>query len=391
MEWPEYAIKPSSYVSGLCYSVLRLEPWTTCGLGCIYCYARWYRGPHNRPRLKPWWPRLWRRLARLASRLEPRPWFRMSTLSEPFQGAAPHPVVLNALRVALQNGVPLVVNTRSDAVARPEVLHLLSSMAERGLVVVQLSLSVPGAEQLLEPLAPPTWRRLEAVEALAAHEVPVVARLQPLIPGLEERQLEVAGEALSRGARGLVAESLRETREGLEMLYRLLGMKPPRGWERYETGTDPGREGLLRPPAEWRAAVHHALRAIAARYGVAYASCKEGWLRALAWPQWRPGRDCCHAATLLRHPIMLRPTLHEYAYLAERLGRPPAWDEFLEHCRGELSDLGYVCSGSGLEELPRWLRRPLVLHERMLRRIVERKGPTVVARLLGLDAPWQLV
>ncbi|HID41649.1 MAG TPA: radical SAM protein, partial [Pyrodictium sp.] len=36
----ELGIKPSSYISSLCYSVLRLEPFTGCSFGCTYCYAR---------------------------------------------------------------------------------------------------------------------------------------------------------------------------------------------------------------------------------------------------------------------------------------------------------------------------------------------------------------
>ncbi|KSW12127.1 hypothetical protein CF15_05000 [Pyrodictium occultum] len=44
MEWLEIGIKPSSYISSLCYSVFRLEPFTGCVFDCLYCYARWYRG-----------------------------------------------------------------------------------------------------------------------------------------------------------------------------------------------------------------------------------------------------------------------------------------------------------------------------------------------------------
>jgi len=388
--WPDYVIKPSGYVSGLCYSLLRVEPWETCSFGCIYCYARWYRGPHGPPVARRGWLRRWRRLARLSSRLWPRPWWRLSTLSEPFQrvgGSVPGSVVAG-LRAALRREVPLVVNTRSDAVAEPTVLGVLAALAERGLVVVQVSVSPPGFDRLAEPVAPPSWRRLEALEVLAEHGVPVAARVQPLVPGLEEEQLRLAEEALSRGAVSVIAESLRETREGLLRLYRLVLGREPWGvtsWEPYQGAVVPGREGLLHPGPEWRRRMHTALRVLAARHGAAYAPCKDGWLAEYAWPPWRPGSwDCCMAglASRRRGPqLLLRPTLHEYAWLWRLLGRRPGWGEFLDWCRGELRSAGYVCGG-GLEELPGWLRRPLRRHEAMLRRLVEKRAERIPGLLL---------
>jgi DNA repair photolyase len=390
--WSEYAIKPSSYVSGLCYSLLRGEPWTRCEFGCVYCYARWYRGPHGVPGAKPWWRRLWRRLLRAASGAWPAPWFRFSTLSEPLQpvgGGEPPGLVVWALLEAARAGVGVVLNTRSALAAHPAVLGVLQSLAERGLVVVQVSLSPLGVERLLEPGAPSVWERLDALEALVDHGVPVVARVQPAIPGLEERLLAAAVEALERGAAALVSEALRETREGLERLYRLLGLDPWGlvGWEPYELGRVEGREGLLHPAAWWRERLHRRLGLLAARYGAGYAPCKDGLLWDYALPGWEPGPwgDCCFytrlggAAGRGRVPL-LRPTLHEYTWLTARLGRRPGWEEFMEWCQGRLAGWGYRC-GWMLEELPGWLRRPLRLHENMMRRLVERPGK--LAALLG--------
>ena len=392
----EYAIKPSSYISGLCYSILRLEPFDRCGYGCIYCYARWYRGPHGVARVKPGWPRVAERLARLASRVWPRPWFRLSTLSEPFQeveAGEPSRHVARVLRLLARNGVPVVVNTRSASVARGEVLSALLELADRGLVVVQVSLSPRGLDRLWEPGAPSTWRRLEALEALAEHGVPVAARLQPAVPGLEEELHRLALEALDRGAMGLIAESLRETGEGLRLLYRLAGLEPPvplDGWEPYQLAPEPGRTPLLHPPLWWRERLHHRLRLLAARSGALYAPCKDGPLPEYAWPPWRPGRDCCHLAAAAlergrRWPgLLLRPTLHEYLYwLREEGGVDGDWEGFIRWCEGRLGGLGYRCGGM-LEELPGWIAKPLRLHERRLRRLVERKTWPL---LLGLSAP----
>ena len=393
VDWMEYVIKPSSYVSGLCYSLLRLEPWDRCGYGCIYCYARWYRGPHGVPRLKPWWPRLAERLLRASSRLEPRPWWRFSTLSEPLQelrGGLPHPAVLRVLGVAARLEVPLVLNTRSSSVARPEVLGALLGLAEKRLLVVQVSLSPRGAGQLLEPGAPPVEERLEALETLAAHGVPVVARVQPVAPGFEEEALRLAEEALDRGALGLVSEPLRETIKGLRVFYKVTGVEPtvPLGeWEPYQLAEEPGREPLLHPPRWWRWRLHASMRILASRRGGFYAPCKDWWLYEAAWPSWAPGRGDCCLLSAARGPgawprLLLRPTLHEAAYYALVLGRGWDWEGFLGYCLDRLAPLGYVC-GPLLEELPGWLRRPLRLHEKRLARLVSDAARR--ARLLGLE------
>ena len=39
----ELFINVSSIISPLCYSIMKIEPYTSCSFNCAYCYARWYR------------------------------------------------------------------------------------------------------------------------------------------------------------------------------------------------------------------------------------------------------------------------------------------------------------------------------------------------------------
>jgi len=379
VEWMEVGIKPSSYISSLCYSVLRLEPFTSCSFGCAYCYARWYRGA-GPPRVKHWLPRVFEKIARSLEGL-PRPVFRLATLSDPLQprGGMAAGAVKALLRAALRHQVPLVLNTRGDPAWDPEVFALLLSLAEHRLVLVQVTIGLPeGAAGLLEPGSPPPSRRLDALEALAEHGVPVVARTQPLVPGLEEEQLRVAEEALERGAWGLIAEPLRETRRGLEAVYRLLGLGvPDAGWEPYQLAEEPGREPLLHPGPGWRGRVHRALDALAQRYGAVYAPCKD---TALPWlARWyRPGRGCCLEWLAAGEPVLVRPTLHEYLYWRGELGGDGSWSSFEDYVCG-LPVYEPFCTM--LDRYPSPVRRALRAHHRRLRRLVENKSK--LAALLG--------
>jgi DNA repair photolyase len=359
VEWLEFGIKPSSFISSLCYSVFRLEPFTTCSYGCIYCYARWYRGPHGRPAVKWWVARLFEKLVSKLPGSLPRPMFRLSTLSDPFQhldGTVPG-AVKALLRTAARYEVPLIVNTKGP-LRDPELLPLLQSLADRGLVLVQVTVAFTDeTAQLLEPRAPPPSERLAAIELLAEHSVPVVARIQPLIPGLEHEHLWAAVEALERGALGLIGEPLRETREGLETVYRLLGLDwRAHGWEEYQLGREEGRNPLLHPTPKWRWQMHNALEAVASKYGRPYAPCKDTLLTATRW--YHPGRTCCLEWLALHEPPLLRPTLHEYAHL----GMPKTPPE--ELC--EKLGWPYTCTPSQLQQYPKPIRKTLQTHMKKL-------------------------
>jgi len=349
-----FVIKPSSYISGLCYSVFRVEPYSSCGFGCLYCYARWYRSGGG---VEPQWRVVaaWRRLARAVARLPASFFFRLATLSEPFQGAERlYYASLDVLRTALRLRVPLVVNTKSLLVTMEPWVGVLEALAGMGLVVVQVSIGFPDKYSVVvEPGAPPASSRLRVVEELSRRGIPVVVRVQPLVPGLEEEQVGLAEEAVVRGAVGVIGESLRCTRSDLGLLRRLLPLDESVEWVDYQLGRAPGREGLLHPAREWRRWIHGELRGVVESYGAVYTACKEG----VAPP---PGVDCCQASIHLRVPVALRPTLYELA----RLGV----DDPIEACRR----LGapYTCSIHHRGLFRRWLR----MHEGMLRRLAGRSG-----------------
>lgn len=368
--WEFFAVKPSAYISGLCYSIFRLEPYTTCSLSCVYCYARWYRGPHGSPRPQLQLLSFWSRLARRLRRLDYKPFFRLATLSEPLQGLEKVWMVsLTMLQTALRYKIPVILNTKSTRVLASPWLDLVLALADQGLVLVQVSLAFEDSTAAkLEPNAPPTSQRLEVVERLAEHGVPVVARIQPLVPGLEHEHVRVAREALEAGARGLIGESLRATKQDIQHMSKLLDIDLLReaNWQPYQLQQVPGKQGLLHPNPHWRLHMHTTLQNLATAYGRTYTACKEG-----IPPQ--PGKDCCQATQHTKTPVILRPTLYELARLGledpleacERLGKP------------------YTCSN--WKALPKMVKKALKAHEARLRRLAKSKQHT--RKLLLIDKP----
>ena len=304
----ELRVGVSFYTSTLCHSVIRLEPYTNCSFGCSYCYARWHR-PVGRPKAKIWLLKpiehLWARLSASELRLVP---FRLSTLADPLQPIEEEEkLTLAFLKLALRHGIPLVLNTKSTCFAREPWSRLVVELTSRGLLVLQISISTLSERvaRILEPNAPPSAGRLRKAGELS-EQVPLVVRLQPLVPGLFEVEREALVEAMAQaGARHVIVEFLRETPSGLRAIYghlARLGVEGPTcDWESYALA---GGE-LLRPSLAYRRQVLAWLKEELARYGITLGTCKEGIF------ELQDGRDCCGFRFLEREKVAYRLTLYD--------------------------------------------------------------------------------
>jgi DNA repair photolyase len=87
-------------------------------------------------------------------------------------------------------GHPLALITKSDLVTRD--IDILTRLAARRLVVVNISVTTldRGLSRRLEPRAPTPAKRLAAIAELAAAGVPVNVLMAPVIPGLNDHEIE---------------------------------------------------------------------------------------------------------------------------------------------------------------------------------------------------------
>jgi len=347
-------IGASPYVSGLCYSIFRVEPYRDCPFGCVYCYRNWYSLSGGARQVRDYE----RAVVEVDSLgLTPIP-FRLSTLTEPFQPLEEErKLSLQVLRISLRHRYPLIINTKSDLIGRDPWRALLIQLGEEGLVVVQISLShVDEKLSDIEPGVPSPRRLLNVASYLAERDVPVVIRYQPLIPGLSdtEEALEKAAELFSEaGVKHVVAEYLRTYEENLRFFESLARDKDVYGekWEYYGIR---GEKGPLKPPLKYRRAKMAALREVLTKRGISFATCKEGFFDLHTAP------DCC-GMYLLRVKILMRPTLAEAYRLV--VSRGPL---SLEEVRDELTHMRGYASGSRVDVYPRPLRKGLKWHERVL-------------------------
>ena len=111
-------------------------------------------------------------------------------------------VTRSILKVLAKANHPVGITTKSALVLRD--LDLLAPMAKRGLVKVAVPLTTldPQLARRLEPRASAPERRLHVIEALSDAGVPVTAMVAPIIPAINDGEIEtILTRARARGAR----------------------------------------------------------------------------------------------------------------------------------------------------------------------------------------------
>jgi len=189
-----------------------INPYRGCEHGCVYCFAR---PTHSYLNLSPGLDFETRIVAKvnaaerlretLASpRYEPRS-LVLGTATDAYQPVERRlGITRQIIEVLAQAQHPFSIVTKSSGVERD--LDLIAPMAAQGLVSVYLSVTTLDNDlaRILEPRAAAPARRLRTIKALAEAGVPVGVSVSPIIPFINEpeleRILEAAAEAGAQSA-----------------------------------------------------------------------------------------------------------------------------------------------------------------------------------------------
>ena len=177
-----------------------------CEHGCIYCYARpshTYLGLsagldfESRLFFKPNAPDL------LRAELE-KPSYKPKTIALGVNTDCYQPIerseklTRQILEVLSEYNHPVNILTKSALIQRD--IDVISSLSNRDLVRVGVSVTTLDSKlaRLMEPRASTPRKRLETIKALSSAKIPVVAMYAPVIPGLNDSELEAILESVAQ-------------------------------------------------------------------------------------------------------------------------------------------------------------------------------------------------
>ena len=213
-----------------------VNPYRGCEHGCIYCYARpshAYLGYSPgldfetklvfKPDVAEQLERELRKPGYVARPLA------LCSNTDPYQPVERTLKLTRSVLAVLERfGHPLSIVTKSAGVLRD--VDILQRMAARGLVRVWLSITTldPALARSMEPRAATPARRLAAVSALAEAGVPAGVLAAPMIPGLNDAELErILAAAAKSGAKTAAYVLLRLPHELRQMFEAWLAQHFP--------------------------------------------------------------------------------------------------------------------------------------------------------------------
>lgn len=187
-----------------------VNPYRGCEHGCIYCFARpthsymgLSAGLDFEAKLfaKPDAPRLLEReLSRQDYKVKP---IAIGTNTDPYQPIEKEwRVMRQLLEVLAKANHPVMIVTKSALVTRD--IDILQDMAAKGLAKVGISITTLDRKlaRSMEPRASTPTKRLEAIQQLTEAGIPTSTLVSPLIPALNDHELErILDAAHAAGAR----------------------------------------------------------------------------------------------------------------------------------------------------------------------------------------------
>lgn len=188
---------------------LSINPYRGCEHGCVYCFAR---PTHSYLNLSPGLDFETKIIAKVnaAERLraalnapgyEALP-LNIGSATDAYQPAERRLRITRSLiEVLAEFSHPFSVITKSAGIERD--IDLLTPLAQANLVSVYVSIPTldAGLARIMEPRATAPERRLQTIERLATAGVPVGVSVSPVIPFLNEPELErILGRAHDAGA-----------------------------------------------------------------------------------------------------------------------------------------------------------------------------------------------
>jgi len=251
-----------------CPPKFNLNVYTGCGHGCVYCYASSFIKDFYNPRVKRNFLRVVEEDLR---KIDERITIILSTSSDPYQPLERDLLYTrNFLELVVKffyDKVNLMVVTKSSLVKRD--LDILVDLP----VVISLTITSKSVKRKLEPFTPSYHEMKEVAITLREHCIPLVIRIDPVIPFVNEREALDIFEELLDLADHFVVSTYKAKPDSLKRLVRTFPEYSEKLIELYYGGER--IHGAYYLPKEERLRVLKPFFDIAIKRGKSLATCRE--------------------------------------------------------------------------------------------------------------------
>lgn len=180
-----------------------INPYRGCEHGCIYCYARPTHAYLGHSPGLDFETRLYAKVnaAELLERELGKPGYvprtiALGAVTDPYQPIERRYAISRSILEVLDRcGHPVGIVTKSSGIVRD--IDVLQRLAERQLVKVAISVTTldRAVARSMEPRAATPSRRLDAIRQLSAAGIPTTVMVAPIVPGLNDHEIESILEA----------------------------------------------------------------------------------------------------------------------------------------------------------------------------------------------------
>jgi len=237
-----------------------LNPYTGCQHKCIYCYASSYIPNFFKIRIKP---NILSKVKKDIPYLDKKLHVSISNSSDPYPPIEKdYKITRQILKLFVENEIPFMIITKSNLVTRD--IDIIKE--GKSAVAISITSLSENFSKKFEPFAPLPKERIKAAIELAKKGIPLIIRIDPIIPNFNDKEIPEIIETLKDYASQFVISTLKPRPDGLKRLKKYINP---------EIFTEKIR-GTYYLPYEKRKIIIQKARECADKYKIPISTCREG-------------------------------------------------------------------------------------------------------------------
>jgi DNA repair photolyase len=253
-----------------------VHPYTGCSHGCLYCYATSYIPRHSLVRAKN---NFIERLRRDIDRIPKNILIEMSSSSDPYPSIeSQYNLTRRTLFTLLSRGFKVLVLTKSSLIVKD--LDVLKKFRNNVVVSITITTLDESIALRLEPGAPLPSERLRTIEILTQSGIKVVARIDPIIPLVNDdfnNIKKLVSELSKRGVLQITSSTYKARYDSLKRLTIVFPHIGKKLQEIYSKDSAENINGYRYLNISLRYNYMRIMKELVENEGIVFATCREGF------------------------------------------------------------------------------------------------------------------